>query len=510
MLSQTSTEAPTGPGADVAAQDLPLLVLSALRYRWWLVVALALPLCALGGWAVLRKLQPSFAAEALLEVAPTAPNVAFTDEQWRAQSIHGFYDNYMRTLMRLATVRPVLEAAESTLVEEGVAWRPEAVPASESTDHLGARVQVRAVRETHLFTVRFEDSDASIVAPVVNAVTDALLRNLEESENAQRSQRRAAIEAERERLRCELRKTYEALDPMGARLGSALIDQRHNVFFERLNTLTEGMTKVFVDRVRREGELEGIRDRATALLQAVPHGELEALVDEDRAVADARVTFGRLTRQIEDETGTLSDEHPERLQALERLAAAQAHTDEIEASARERIRERLRSQREEEAARLMASAEGGVAGAVWSEERMREVLGDAEGQLVEHGRAQVVARELRTEADRLLSAIRMLDQRIDELTVEANASPRVMLRAEAVEPLRPLGDKRRLALAALALMSLSFGAAVTIAIEWLQRPLSGPSSLANMGAVHSGCERGRAKIAFGVIMAKRPLLILGL
>ncbi|MFT5290886.1 MAG: hypothetical protein ACI82F_002962, partial [Planctomycetota bacterium] len=325
-------------GVPVGPAELARLVSSAILRRWYVVLGVALPLGALSIFVAEKKFQPSFAAEALIEVAPTVPSVAFTDDQWRAQSIHGFYDNYMRTLMRLAKVRPVLEAAELRLSDEGIAWRPVSVTAAESIDHLGARVQVDSIRETHLFSVRFEDADPWLVAPVANAVATSLLEHLEETAQNQRRKRRETIEAERERLRLQLRATYAALEPMSARLGSALIDDRHNVFFERLISLTTGMTKVFVERVSKEGELEGVRERASSLLKDVPLGELEALVDEDRGVADARVTQGRLTREIESLTGALSGKHPERAQALKRLASASAQVDQIEELARIRIR----------------------------------------------------------------------------------------------------------------------------------------------------------------------------
>ncbi len=490
--------------------DLARLAVSAVWRRWYVVLGVALPLGALSVFAAAKKFQPAFAAEAMIEVAPTVPSVAFTDEQWRAQSIHGFYDNYMRTLMRLAKVRPVLEGARQRLSDDGINWRPPAVTEAESTDHLGARIQVNAIRETHLFSVRFEDADPGLVAPVANAVTTSLLTHLEETAAEQRRKRREIIEDERERLRLQLRDTYAALEPMSARLGSALIDDRHNVFFERLNTLTEGMTKVFVDRVRREGELEGVRKRASLLLQEVPFGELEALVDEDRAVADARVTQGRLAREIESSTGALSDEHPERAQALKRLASARAQGDQIEEGARVRIRARLQSQREEQAARLLTAAEGSVEGARWSEERMQNVLGDAEEQLVEHGRAQIVARELRTEADRLLATMRMLDQRVDELQMEANAASRVVLRAPAVEPRRPTGDKRPVVALVGLLFSGALGLALGIALEWLRQPVRRDADLKELGPVTRMDERSRARLAFQLSSATRPTLLMGM
>ena len=82
-----------GPGAAVRVGVL----LDGLRRRWWL---LALGLVRAAGAAAVGKMRSkaSYRTEAIVAVAPIVPHVAFTGEEWRAESIVSFYDDYVRTL----------------------------------------------------------------------------------------------------------------------------------------------------------------------------------------------------------------------------------------------------------------------------------------------------------------------------------------------------------------------------------------------------------------------------
>jgi len=479
-----SRTAPRSEREDEGLRVDPLqLVLSALRRRWFVIGLLAAVFGAAGGYVVMKRFRPIYSAEVLIEVQPTVPLVAFTDEEWRAQSLAGFYNDHMRTITQLASSRPVMKRAVASLDEAGVSWLSESVDRRSAPDHLRSRVQVNAVRESHLFTVRFDDADAGLVAPVANAVASTLLAQIQNSREEDRAETLESIDAERARLESDLETTYAKLDALSENLGAVMLDERHNIFYERLNTLEEGVTKVYVERVRAEGELLEARLRAEELGLAIPEGELSRLIDDDTSVKNARTLYGRLVQDEERETGQLSPDHPERQQSVSRLASAIQQVQRIEEEARERISKRLTETLSESARLLVSDAEARVAGTVASETSIRAVQEEARDDLDAYGRAMFAGERLRAMADRLLESMKALDHRRDQIVVESRAPSRLSISAPAVTPLQPSQDLRKILLGAAAFGSLAAAALLAVLFELLRGCLWSSNDVRKYGLV---------------------------
>lgn len=496
-VESISSEAAGSTAAQPEGMLSMSLIFSALRHRWPWIVLLALPMVGLSAFYVQRRMPPIFAAESMIKVEPTVPHVAFTDEEWRAQSITGFYNDHVRTITRLAKSRAVLEEAVSCLAEKGVTWLPEGVPAWKASDHLGARIQVNQLRDTHLFTVRFEAADALLVAPVANAVADALLEVLSRDQREFKSRTLKTLDEERLRLETELDGAYAGLDELSNHLGSVLMDEGQNTLYERLNKLEEGMTKVFVNRVQAEGAYLDAEIRARQLLSRAPNGELQALLDDDPAFRDARVSYGRLKLQEDRATGHLSDDHPERQQSLKRLESALAQLNATEEEVRARLGTRLNTQREEQAELLVLGAQAQMRGALLSEKNMDVVLGEARSNLAEYVRTRISGQKLRAMTDRLLASIKILDQRREQVLIESRAPARLTVTSRAVRPFEPSGDRRAMMLL-LALMTTGGASfALAVGIELLKRPVRGSRDAEQLGLrVIVGDNEGPARLAF--------------
>lgn len=459
----------------------PAWALAGLRARWLTAAFVAAGLTATGVAAVIYKFNPSFAAEALLEVEPTVPHIAFTDEQWRAQSIAGFYNDYIRTVVQLARRRQVMENAVGQLAAEGVPWLPPGVEPESAADHLRARLNLAQVRDTHLLSIRFEDGDASLVAPVVNAVAEAVIASTAADAAALRARTRTALGTELERLKGELDRAYGELDSLSPQLGSAMLESRQNPFYERVNTLEQGMTKLLVARSQAAGQIERAALAAEALRNSSTESDVNQAVDADVAVRDARVMLGRLTSELEAQTSHLSGEHPDRAAATRTLDRQRTRVAELEDAAATRARTAIAADRAARASELELEAQASLAAALQSEALMVAELGKARRDLAEHGRTQMEARRLRDRAQRLLDAIGLLEARLQEVLVESRAHERIHLASRAVEPLEPQGSKRQLGLIAAGTLALMAGVAAALGRELLDERLRREGALEGLG-----------------------------
>lgn len=458
-----------GKAATAGQPDAPanplLTVLHAVMARPLLAAFLTASVAGILVPAVRIKLRPSFAGEALISVAPVVPTVAYTGEAWRAQSIQGFYSDYLRTLVRVARTPEVAASAVRALDANGVAWLPEGVDSTDAGAHLAARVEVRQVRDTQLISVRFTDAEPAVVAPVVNAVTGALISALEDSAAGENQRTQAILCSETDRLNAELEAVHAQLDALSVPLGSAMADERHNIFFERINALQESFAKSLLAAAEAEAEHGMGSAEAERLRSQLPEGDLDRLLDEDVSVRDARVMLGRLARDEESRTGHLSDKHPERIQATERLAEAARRVERVEGEARQRLRGRLERERDEAAEQLLVSSAARLEGTRRALDRIEQELESARAGLREHGRAMFEASKLRGQANRLLASLDRLTERAEAMRTESRAPGRVTLAASAVEPRKPDSDKRKLGSIAAVMAALLVAAAGTTLVE---------------------------------------------
>ena len=441
---------PSTPASSVA--DAPAFVppiplkfdLRELRRRLPLWGGLFLALAVPGVLLVLWKTGPSFLADSTLLVRQDPPSLAYTGERWRAKSIESFYDDYVRTLVCVAGERALYEETARRLEERGVEWIPAGVAPEEVPDHLRARMNVAHVRDSYIVRVGFEDRSADVPAPVVNAFVEVFLEALADEQHAEAREVLEILGVERERLVADIESNLDELRALSGQAGTAVLDEEQNVFYERLIRLQDGVTKVFVDRVRAEGRFEEGNAEAERLLAPLPEGELETLVDLDPAVTDARVMLQRMARDVAATTADLSPDHPERKQALERLDEARGRVARLEEETRGRLEARLRLERAERAEALIDRAKGGLDSARRSEKEMQAVVSDAEEGLLRYGEAVLLGNHLRARGERLQVALGRIDERIEELLVESKAPNRVTLRETARRPTRPASDRRML------------------------------------------------------------------
>ena len=441
------------------------IVWHACRRRWRSVVGVALATVLLGTVGVAKKLKPSFRAEATIHVRPTAPSLAYTGEEWRAQSIEGFYGDYVRTLKASATRAELLERVLATLDQQGVAWLPEGVPHEEAAAHLRARLDVQHLRDSYLLSIGLEDAAAEIPAPVVNAIAEALIEDENAIPRRDAEGRLAILHEEKERVQEELLQTQRDLDDLSRGVGVAILDESQNVFYERLIRLQDGVTKVYLERVRAEADFDRELARSAVLRDELAAGECLRLLDEDVAVRDARLMFQRLLSDVENETGDLGEEHPARVQAVLRVEAARERLVELELATLERIQHRKTVENTELADRLEREARGRLNAARKGEEEIVAVVRSVEQQLEDYSSAVEKGKGLRAEGARHLAAIERIDGKIEELVVESKAPGRLSFFARGVDPTKPASDRRRIALVLLACFAAGAGAAVATVLD---------------------------------------------
>lgn len=439
-----------------------------LRRRPAAAALLALALAAPAGELAARRAAPSYRAEAVLYVAPAVPRLLYTDEEWRANSTVGFYNDYLRTLCRLAVEPEAAREVCARLDAAGVRWAPPGVPPEEAPLVLRARLEARVVGETHLISVGFEDADPAVVAPVVDAAAEVLAERVRRTETAEVDARTERLRTERARLRSELAAGGAGLELLAARIGPGIVDEKQNFEFERVRALQDSHAKLTQRRIEADAARAAAESRAAELRAPPPAAAVDRLVDEDPSVQDARTMLGRLVRETEEKTADFADVHPARAAALARAESARRRVEEAEAAARARLADRLSRERAQAADELLAGAERAATEASAAAAAGAALVEGARGALAEFARDVVRGQEIRRGVDLSTAALDRVERRLEESQVEARATPRVQLRSRGVPPSKPVRDRRLLMRIAAGAAAAAVGAGL-VALGGLRR-----------------------------------------
>ncbi|MHC4263763.1 MAG: hypothetical protein ACYSWX_14660, partial [Planctomycetota bacterium] len=88
----------------------PATVIAAIRHRWWVGALSGLSVIGLGVAYLQFFVTPTYSSRSVLVFKQTLPTVAVTDDEWRYQSTQGQHDDYLRTIVELATTHEIMEA----------------------------------------------------------------------------------------------------------------------------------------------------------------------------------------------------------------------------------------------------------------------------------------------------------------------------------------------------------------------------------------------------------------
>ena len=396
-----------------------------------------------GGVAVMKRFAPVYAAEAVFHVAPMPPRILYTDAEWHNGATISFFEDYARTLTHVVRMRSVLADAIDRLEAAGVAWAHPHVERERWVAHLRSRLRVTDILDTHLISIRLEDEDPLVVQAVVEHVAAAFVEHVATEMEAVRLKQVRVLEAQRDDLRERLAKRQRELNAISAELGAPLLDDRRNVFYERILKLDEGMTKVFLRRVHAQGDHTKATGRASDLNATVPTGEVALAMEEDRGLRDARRTVSRETKLRDEASKRYREQHPTMVDRENARQAAERAVDRVEEEAFKRHYERIRSTRAEVATDLIKQSNRELEAARMAEAEMQQVLKEAQEGLKRYESARIEGTKVRREADDTIDMLSRTNDRLEQLHIEASAPPRTQLRSPAVVPLAPVRDPRK-------------------------------------------------------------------
>jgi uncharacterized protein involved in exopolysaccharide biosynthesis len=399
-----------------------------LLRRWWQVLMLTLIVGVTGCWYGLQHVTQYYKAEASVMVSPIMPRVMYMTEESRATATSSYYEEYLHTLTRLFLERRVLDDAVAKLAENKVQW---AVPDLDPIEQLRTRLTIDQVHNTQLISITARDKQPATAAALVNEVVKSFVHQLAAEESLENDAKVQTLTQEQVAKQKELAALYAQLNKLTDKLGSAALDSRQNVYFDRASSLNEPLNKAYLDRLRADADDAAAQQTIALLKRSIPAETIRKALDADPDIRDMRMLLERQNRDIAASTDALGAEHPLKIRSDEQLRSLQRRYERLVAETQDRIVKGLLRERMDDAERVAMEATTRHEAAVKVEESMRRVMDAAMVDLSDFGRAQVEAGKLKAQIERLTESVASVEKRIDQLQIEARAPGRVALRNEA-------------------------------------------------------------------------------
>jgi len=430
-IQTTPAATPKATASSKKSGNVVMRLIRILLRRWWQIAIIALVVCVASAKIVLPKFLPSYKAESAIIISPYVPRVMYMSDESRVYTGITYYEDYIHNVLRSFSERRILDVAIKSLAAKNIAWLGPEPTTMDPVDLMRARLTIELVRNTSQISVSTRDTQPSIATSVVNEVVSSCLQQVALDEAAENNSKINTLLIENAVKKKDLTELYVRWDKLTERLGSAALDMRQNVYYDRSATLNSPLNSAYLDRLKAEADEIAAQKKCEMLQRPIPPEMIRKALDTDLDVREMRTLFERQSHDTTVATSALGPDHPLKIRADEQMRTLRTRLDTLVTETRDRIEKGLIREQRDEAERVAIEARAKRDAAVSVEQAMRKSMEKALKDLADFGIAQVELSKLKTNIDRLAEGSSSLEKRIEQLQIESRAPGRIALRSAA-------------------------------------------------------------------------------
>lgn len=435
------------PAADTAAADAKLIDLSwiatlAWRYKWIMLIAIAVVMSAAMVAYLLAEKQ--YGANVVLALDRTDQQIVRTEQTNKETVVDSpAVDTEVQVLL---SPEIALEAARRFKLNENKAFIQAKAPDAEGPlSVLGAANLVRSGLEverrglSYAINVSYTSNDPQVSALIANAVADAYVGGQVQSEQKSRGQDIKLLRTRLEQLRGDVIKAEAAVAQYRAGADLVSVSNDNTIAQQELSTLNTELAAA-------KAELAAAQGRAGANA-----GENGSLVNASPVIRDLRSEVAGLEVKLAEQSSSLGPNHPDRLRTQAQLASARAALNREVSRASSGVSQDVRV-----ASQRVAAIQGAI--------------GNAKGRLLAGNNASVRLNELERIAESARQLYQtFLDRYRVELASRGTEKSKATIIARAQVPRRPSSPDLLVYLLGGAIGGFIVAMLLALAMEWRER-----------------------------------------
>ncbi len=269
----------------------------------------------IGGVAL--KVKPSYQAEAIIKIEPVIPKILYGQEE---TSITPYYDDFVRTQINLVESFPILSIAIGMYEEQGLKWRLPGESIDQAVGRLAARLDVKQMRDTQLFSLTMSGRRKEGLAEIINAVAATYLKTNKDEQLNKDAARLLFLKKRRNETEQGLQEKYDILQNISAQYAVGITDEKNlYVYLQAIVDLTQQLVKATSRRIEVESKVKEMQFQRKALRNIDISADIDDWVEKDWAIRDNRIQLSRKLQDMRLILAGVNQEHPDRKEYEENL-----------------------------------------------------------------------------------------------------------------------------------------------------------------------------------------------
>lgn len=417
--------------------------LHALRRRWLAVAFLGI-LCGAGAAAAAWFLFiPQYTATALIRVSSSVQSVLFPTQQGAGPS----FDIYKATQLEYLRSRFVLVAA---LRQPEVARLPSIREQIDPVQWVSEHLSVRFPGNSEFMNVSFTSTHPEETAVIVNAIVDAYMREVVDTEQRERRQRLSELDQLYAEKEADVRKLENDLKSLSQQLetgDSQALSLKQQITLQQFSTYRNELINVQLRILRLQGELsikKAIRDKAAQI--PVTDREIEAAARTDPVILQLQLRETELKNLVAQTRDVVRPEIASRYgnRYLQELADVQ---NRIKVR-REEIRQDLEQRRVRDLDEEIENINFELTILAQQQEQLQKEVENVRRSAETFGKGSIEVEFLRAEVELARKTLQTIAEERNRLAIELRAKPRITVVQRAEAP-RVADTDRRIQLAVM-------------------------------------------------------------
>lgn len=432
----------------------------------------------LGAAAILMKVKPSYRAEAVVEVRMVQNRILVFDPENQFVS-RLQYTDFVNTQVGYIASRENLSEAIDRINFPNPALVP-APTKQETIQRLMRMIEIQPVHDTYFLTIAVNGIQPNGLAEIANAIMSSYLDSVSEQQVGVDDTRRLFLRGDLAQKRAELEKLYDSLANYSRDLGTFNFQETSNPHDANLEFLREALNNAYLARVEAESRYESLVQSYRLQREAGVGPLVDEFVYEDRNTQNMRDQTFEVQEELTRQSALMTEDHPSVRINRERAAASERYLQDALERSRQTATGIFEGRMELEYTRDLAEAQAEMNAKRQIEEDLKERIRAEQEALDQTTASFLKAAQTKAEIVNLEERIVNISARLDDLSLEANAPGRIRVKSEAINPLFPLKDRRKLFLIAVCGMSFMAGLFLAFVKDFLNPYIVDPRHVAQI------------------------------
>jgi Mrp family chromosome partitioning ATPase/uncharacterized protein involved in exopolysaccharide biosynthesis len=404
--------------------------------------------------------KPYYTAMGKLRVAPVVPSFL---AQTQEKSITDYFEDYISTQVdRIKEIDILKEAINKLPPELRSIYVPGKIPISLAVDILDKRLNVMHVMGTHLIILNISGEKPEGLAEIINNVIMIYLDKLQKEEEGKNNRRLAYLMEEQKRLEQRFHEYSLRFQDLINKTGTSNFSETYNIMSKRLSQLQAVFVRTFSNRVDKESILKGVVKEAEEIKKIPIDPYVEEMIFNNNALWDMDTYTYRELQKMRATLDGVTKNNPDRKYVEIRMKGMENYLSRMKEDVRRRTIEIIRKKRDAELQKKILKARTEYETAVKAENALRKEIEIVKKKTAELSQLLIEGRFLEEKIKHTRNLLNRVDERIQELKLEARAPVRISLETPARYPDRPAGTNLKKLL--MMFFAVAFGSVAFVAV----------------------------------------------